>query len=120
MKQFKYAPNAQKPNSKLGRSVDPNCWKHGSDPHVHDSYYAFLKHRSQARFRNEPYDLTFDQWQVLWPEELLAQRGRFIHSLVITRIDWEQGWSEHNVQIVTKQAQLIIAGQQRKKKRRDI
>jgi hypothetical protein len=116
MKKFKYAPNSKKPNSRVGRKQDPNSWKHGPDPFVHESYYAYLKHRSQANFRGEEYELTFEDWHSQWTEETFAQRGRAIDSLVLTRVDWEAAWELDNIQVVEKSQHLKLAGKHRRKK----
>ena len=66
---------------------------------------GYLVHRCQARFRNEPYDLTeqeyFDIWQAHW-----AQRGRAKDQLTMTRIDESLGWSSDNVEIMTRAEHL--------------
>jgi len=114
-KQFKYAPNITNPNSTRGRPQDPSKWKHGPDPYTHDCYYAFLKHRSQARFRQEQYDLTFEDWQAIWTPETFAKRGRAIDSITLTRVDWDLPWDRDNVQLIKKSQQLKISGEYRRR-----
>lgn len=114
MKRFKYAHNSKNKTQGQGRRVNPLTWKHGPDPFTHECYYAYLKHRSQALYRKEGYDLTFEQWQQLWPQELFEQRGRSNHSLVLTRLDWDNAWSEDNVRIVTRKEHLKLSGSHRK------
>ena len=36
--------------------------KFGDDVYQRERYYAFLKHRSQARYRGEDYTLTWEDW----------------------------------------------------------
>ena len=88
-KRFRYA---YQPRS-TRRSVH---LRHHQDPTEHEKYYAFLKHRAQARYRGEPYDLTWAQWQRLWPQKLWNRRGRAPHSVRLTQIDPTQGWCEQN------------------------
>lgn len=103
---FKYAVNS---NGRLigtgigpGRRVNPNDWSTGTDPVRHEKYYAYLKHRCQAKFRKEQHSLTWEQWEQLWPDHLWAQRGRSIDSLCLQQIEPGAGWHEHTVEIVTK------------------
>ena len=85
-----------------GRYVDPNKWKTGPDLHTREKYYAFLKHKAQAEWRGEDYELTWKDWQVLWPDELYARRGRSIDSLVLARKDWNGVWSLDNCETCTR------------------
>jgi hypothetical protein len=113
--QYRYAHNAKNKTSGPGRRVDPNSWKYGPDEFTHESHYAYLKHRSQAQFRKESYELTFEQWHNLWTPETLAQRGRCADSLVLTRIDWGGEWSVDNVALVTRKQHLKMSGEFRKR-----
>jgi hypothetical protein len=76
------------------------------DPIQHEKYYAFLKHRAQARFRKELYRLTWAQWQRLWPNTLWSQRGRGPHSLRLIQSDPLKGWSVKNCEIVPHGAHM--------------
>lgn len=87
---------------KLGKQF-PEQWIVGPDPWLHDQYYAWHKHRSQARFRGEDYEFTWEDWQYFWfKDDLWQQRGRERHSLILTRIDEEKAWSRDNCQIITR------------------
>ena len=46
------------------------------DPYIRNRYYAFLKHRSFRQARNEPYELTWEDFDAVWTAELWARRGR--------------------------------------------
>ena len=70
------------------------------DPVLHEKFYAFLKHKAQARFRGEPYRLTWEDWCDLWTDRLWPRRGRGPHSLRLTLRDPAQGWSRVNCEIV--------------------
>lgn len=81
----------------------PNVWKAGPDPRRHEQYTAWLKHRSQAAFRGESYELTFEQWETLWNTDWAWEnRGRTPQSVNLTRIDKERGWYMANVVIITR------------------
>jgi hypothetical protein len=116
-KKYRYAHNPKNLAVGPGRRVDPSSWKYGSDDYVHESHYAYLKHRSQARFRGEDYQLTFEEWHSLWTPETLSQRGRSSESLVLTRINWDLEWSLTNVTLVNRKHHLKLNGQRRKQKR---
>lgn len=114
---FKYATSAQHgrqaPNGIPGRHVDPNTWCTGPDPVRHDKYYAWLKHRSQARYRGEPHSLTWDEWESLWTDQLWAERGRTIDSMCLQQIELGEGWHFNNVEIVTRRQHFKMAKRNR-------
>lgn len=103
---MKYVPQCkntkQKGDSKKGRYVDPNSWITGPDPFVREKYYAFLKHRSQAQYRGEDYQLTWEDWQTIWTDERFNKRGRKIDDLVLCRDDWNGVWTLNNCVIITR------------------
>lgn len=106
----KYAPSGgkQKGTYGQGRYVDPSKWITGPDPLTREKYYSYLKHRSQARFRSEDYGLTWEQWQAFWPDEAWSRRGQKNQDLVLGRVDWNRGWHEDNVEIMTRQRHFEI------------
>ena len=78
----------------------PHQWKSGPDPLAHDQYYAWLKHRSQAMYRKEAHELTFEQWQTIWnTDDNWSKRGNRSESVVLTRYDKEQPWNVDNCHI---------------------
>lgn len=99
-----------------GKVSDPSHWKTGPDPLTREKYYAWLKHRCQARFRNQLYDLTWEQWQCLWTDDLYAQRGRKKQDLCISRVDMRLGWCIDNVDIISRDQQLKREGAHRRGK----
>lgn len=121
MKQYRYAhtPKPDNERSSQGRKVDRSTWKYGPDDYTHESHYAWLKHRSQARYRGEEYHLTFEQWHTLWTPDTLAQRGRNNHSLILTRLNWDEPWDIVNVHVVTRPVHSKLQGENRKRKNRD-
>jgi hypothetical protein len=69
------------------------------DPVMHDKYYAYLKHRCQAKYRGERYQLTWQDWCKIWTPALWAKRGRKPRSVRLTQIDQTLGWSIKNCKI---------------------
>jgi len=69
------------------------------DPFDHDRFNPFLKARAQARYLNQGWELTFEDWCELWPtRELWARRRRSTEydSLCISRRDIELPWTREN------------------------
>jgi len=79
-----------------------------------NKYYAWLKHKAQANHRGEYYDLTFQDWETLWPDELFALRGRRPDDLCLMRIDIDGGWTVSNLEIVTRIDYLVRAREYRR------
>jgi len=106
---FRYAPKKVSVKNKYGkpRKMFPENWVSGPDPLDHEKYYAWAKHRSQAHYRSEPYDLTWEDWQDIWskPGEFL-NRGRKPENLTLTRIDDDGAWTRDNVIVMTRLEQL--------------
>ena len=101
---LKYAPLVGKPMGTpgSGKKRNPAKWKTGPDTVTRDKYYAFLRHRAQARFRNEPHELVWETWLNLWPNELWGNRGRGLNNHCITRLDPELPWRADNVRVCVR------------------
>lgn len=97
--QFKYARN---PISKR-RCLHLRRFR---DPVLHEKYYAFLKHKAQARFRQEPHRLSWAQWQLLWPNTVWNRRGRGPKSLRLRQRNPKLGWSLKNCEVVEHSAHM--------------
>lgn len=70
---------------------------------------AFLRARAQAKFRHEPWDLTYEEFQNFWKDsERFSQKGFGVDSLVMTRRDRTKSWNINNCCIITRLAQLHI------------
>lgn len=96
------------------RRRTPEYWISGPDVVEHDKYYAYLKHKAQAKFRGEYHDLTWEQWQELWPTDLFLKRGRGVDDLCLSQIDPELGWTRNNLEVITRRLQLQRSGKMRK------
>lgn len=78
----------------------PHTWKvQGEIPHK--QHRAWLRAKAQAAFRDEPWTLTFEQWQAAWQQHWHL-RGRTAEDYCITRRDPTQAWSEDNVETITR------------------
>lgn len=91
-----------------GKKTNPRKWKTGPDILVREKYYAWLKHRTQAKYRGEEHTISWDFWQNIWQDDVWFQRGRGGQSLILGRVDWDQGWHEHNVEIMTRRKHFDI------------
>ncbi len=89
------------------KGPQPQKWLY-KDPFDHVRHNAWLKHRSQARYRNEPYELECQDFFTLWPtEEMWARRGKLPDSLCMVRADTTLPWSLSNTLVVERYAQLV-------------
>lgn len=85
-----------------------------TDPFERERYYAWQKHRAQARYRKEDYLLTHEDWCALWPYDKFVCRGRGVNDLSMMRLDPYQPWRLDNVEVVVRQKYLDRAGEYRR------
>ena len=97
-----------------GLREDPSKWISGPDVVQNDKYYAWLKHRGQARYRGEEHSLTWEEWQSLWPNDKWFCRGRGKHDLCLMQIDRDGGWHYNNVEVVERVEYLARASEYKK------
>jgi hypothetical protein len=76
------------------------------DPIDRQKHYAFLKAKAQAKLRDEPFEITIEQYMTLWTHKLWKQRGRSSSSLSWTRIKPNLPWTISNVIIMSRSDQL--------------
>jgi len=89
--------------SKLGRKPwPPEHRLFGTDLMRRDRWVAYQKHRAQAKYRGESYELSWEEWDHLW-EHCWEQRGRGRKNLCLSRIDFGGEWAIHNVVVVSRQ-----------------
>jgi hypothetical protein len=86
----------------------PLSWKYPNDKIRTDKHRGFLRARAQWNFRNEGCEISTEQWQDIWPDDLWSQRGRGPGNICIIRDDPKEIWSVLNIMIVTRRLQLII------------
>jgi hypothetical protein len=106
---YKYAPQSKRIKGQCkgwGNAVNPNRWNTGPNPVTHDKYYAWLKHRAQCKFRNEDYNLSWEDWQTLWCDDKFLQRGRTRDSLCLYKLEIDGVWDISNVQVGTRMEYL--------------
>jgi hypothetical protein len=84
-----------------GKGLRPHVWLCGPDEYKHQMYVPWMMARAQANFRNESWDLEFEDYYNMW-NGLWDQRGRLSNNLCMTRRDWDGAWSRDNVEIVTR------------------
>ena len=109
MNRLKNVPTIKKtgPGQGAGRYPTPDTWVTGPCPIRRDKYYAWLKHKAQANFRGEHYELSWESFEQLWfDDNVWFQRGRKADNLCMSLIDWTQGWVEGNVEVITRLEQL--------------
>jgi hypothetical protein len=79
----------------------PHTWITGVDPLRHDQYSAFLKARAQANFRQEQWQLTFEDYEAMWSGQWHL-RSRDSLGLSMSRLDPAQPWRVGNCFIATR------------------
>ena len=109
-------------NSNKPKFERPGGWVE-KDPVQHEKYIPYLRARSQAAYRNESWTLTWEEFKILWPNQLWEMRGRKTNSMVMMRVVPELGWHLDNIIVLARGDQLRIKIQQgvenRRKQRED-
>lgn len=104
-------PKGQRISGRHARGRNrPHTWLVGPDEYKHSMYIPFLKMRAQAKFRNEPFELEFEEFYNLWNGSW-HKRGRGAEDLVCARIDWQIGWSLDNIYLITRAEQCKRQGE---------
>jgi hypothetical protein len=85
-----------------GTGPRPHTWIVGTDPVRHDQYNAWLKARSQAWYRKELWQISFDQWVELWCDQW-HRRGRQRDCLMLMKREWQLPWNQTNVELVNRE-----------------
>lgn len=79
----------------------PGMWKTGKDPKKHEYYQVYMQHRNQANYREETYELSFEQFLKLWGDKI-EQRGRKTGQYSLSRIDKTLPWNIGNTIVKCK------------------
>jgi len=95
----------------------PHVWLCGPDEYKHSMYVPWMKAKAQANFRGEEWDLSFDEFYLLWREEW-PNRGRQPEDMVMTREDTEGVWNKKNTILMTRREHLVRHGMMRKGEKR--
>lgn len=77
---------------------------------------SWSRMKAQAKFRNEPWDLSWDDYLAIW-EGRWHLRGVIKDSLCLTRRDWSKGWTRDNVEITTRNEHWSRQGRERPSKK---
>lgn len=102
-----YIPTEKVPTVRGASGPRPHTWLSGPDILRHEQHIAWLKHKSQAAYRSEPHDITYEQWCDIWNQgNAWELRGRRSTATVLTRIDIEGAWTVSNVHIMTRRDHL--------------
>lgn len=103
-----------RPANMVGTKPDPKIWANEASIIEHDKYYAWMKHKAQAKFRGEDYKLTYDDWVDLWPNDKWLNRGRRSTDYSLARIDPTLPWDISNVAVEKRSEYLKRAKEYRK------
>lgn len=87
-----------------------------SSPELKDKRLSWQRCRCQAKFRGEEWDLSYEEYCELWPNELWENRGRKGDSYVLSRENNNKPWNYDNCVIIFRRNQLTINGKKNGKK----
>jgi hypothetical protein len=76
---------------------------------------AWNRMKAQAKYRNEEWDLSWEDFQIIW-EGKWHLRGSVKRSLGLIRKDWSKGWSLANVEIQPREEIMRRQGHARRGK----
>lgn len=79
----------------------PHCWLVGPDEKKHKMYHPWQMSKAQATFRNEGWELSFDEYYELWKDDW-DNRGRKSENMCMTRLDPDMPWAVGNVQVIKR------------------
>lgn len=94
------------------RGPRPQTWASGPDPAEHERYRVWVQQRNQAQWRGEGWALEFEPWKQIWAP-YWHLKGRTSNSCCMTRIDPSEPWSEHNVEVITREQHSAQQGAMR-------
>lgn len=87
----------------------PHTWISGPDEYKHSMYWPWQLMKAQATFREEGFDLAFEDYYQLWKDDW-NNRGRQADNMCITRIDPDKPWTKDNTELVTRHEHLKRQG----------
>lgn len=67
---------------------------------------AWLRMKAQAKYRNELFTLSWEDFKTLWTDDNWIRRGVGSEDLALTRKDDTQAWTISNVKIVERKQHL--------------
>lgn len=105
-------PRTKVPKEKLytGRTGPrPHVWMCGPDEYKHSMYMPWMRAKAQARFRNEDWSMSFEEFYELWKIEW-PNRGRKPDDICMTRDDPDGAWDVDNTILITRSEHLKRQG----------
>ena len=69
---------------------------------------AFYRQRCQAKARQEPWNMTYEQWYAIWDGNW-DKRGRHKGAWRMRRIDYNLPWQPDNIQLIANKFKLPAA-----------
>ena len=91
----------------------PHVWISGPDEYRHMKFIAWGRHKSQALFRGEDYQMSFEDFETAWADQFHL-RGRSADSLILVRKDDEKAWHLDNVELIDRRLHLRREGRKRR------
>lgn len=91
----------KRPATYLRNVPRPHVWICGPDEYKHQMYQPWLMAKAQANFRDEEWELAFEDYFTAW-DGLWERRGRLSDELCMTRIDYDGAWTKSNIEIITR------------------
>lgn len=96
------------------RGPRPEAWVSGPDPEEHRRYRTFVQQRNQARWRDEAWTISFEDWKRIWAESgQWANRGRERGCWCMSRRDWSLPWTTANAAVITREEHARLQGDAR-------
>jgi len=83
------------------KGPQPKIWKTGPDKAIHKHYYRFLRAKAQARFWQQEWTISWEDYLDLY-KTMLGRWSRATKHKNLTRIDTTEGWHIWNVQLMTR------------------
>jgi hypothetical protein len=85
------------------KGLRPHVWIIGSDVVDHKLYIDCQRAKAQAKYRNEVWEITEQEYIKLWrQDDLYKKKGRSIDHVCLTRIDFDLEWTVDNVEIISR------------------
>ena len=79
------------------------------DEFTQERRLAWVRSRNQARFRDEEWNLSFEEFCSIWSDPAAwSRRGRKGDDLVLTRRNHRGPWNTANVKIISRLNQIRI------------
>ncbi|CAB4153692.1 hypothetical protein UFOVP641_18 [uncultured Caudovirales phage] len=87
----------------------PHTWISGPDEYKHSMYWPWQLMKAQATFREEEFDLPFEEFYLLWKDHWY-NRGRKADNMCLSRSNPNGPWNKENAEIITRQEHLRRQG----------